>query len=94
MEIRRPTPEDAPAVRAAWARAWRAGHREVLDESALPEVQVDSSPGDVERCRERLDTCQDRILVADDDGVVGYLHTRVEETKPFVGEDEAGLKEL
>ena len=34
------------------------------------------------------------MLVADDEAVVGYAHVRVTDTKPFVGDDEAGLKEL
>lgn len=94
MEIRRPSPDDAREVRAAWARAWRAGHREVVSERVLAEVPVDPSPDAVQRWRDRLDTWRDRILVADDDGVVGFIQIRLEETKPFVGDDEADLKEL
>ena len=32
--------------------------------------------------------------MADDDGAVGFIQIRLEETKPFVGDDEADLKEL
>jgi hypothetical protein len=33
MDVRRPEPDDAREVRAAWARAWRAGHHEVVSET-------------------------------------------------------------
>ncbi|PSP44207.1 GNAT family N-acetyltransferase [Halobacteriales archaeon QH_10_70_21] len=94
MEIRRPTVADAREVRAAWARAWRAGHGDLVSEDALAAVTVDPDADDLERWRERIERWRDRMLVADDDGVVGYAQFRRTETKPFVGDDEAGLKEL
>ena len=57
-------------------------------------MTVDPSSDAVQRWRDRLDTWRDRILVADDDGVVGFIQIRLEETKPFVGDDETDLKEL
>jgi ribosomal protein S18 acetylase RimI-like enzyme len=95
MEIRRPVPEDAREMRDAWARAWRAGHEAVLSAAALEAVDFEPTDEDLQRWRERIETRRDRHLVADDDGrVVGYAAVRWAETKPFVGEDEAGLKEL
>lgn len=94
MEIRRPEVADAREVRAAWARAWRAGHGDVVSEDALAAVTVDPDADDLERWRERIERWRNRMLVADDDGVVGYAQFRWTETKPFVGDDEAGLKEL
>jgi ribosomal protein S18 acetylase RimI-like enzyme len=94
MEIRRPTIADAREVRAARARAWRAGHGDLVSEDALAAVTVDPDADDLERWRERIERWRDRMLVADDDGVVGYAQFRRTETKPFVGDDEAGLKEL
>jgi ribosomal protein S18 acetylase RimI-like enzyme len=94
MEIRPPETDDAREMRDAWARAWRAGYRGVLSDDALGAVDPEPDEGDVQRWRERVETWRDRMLVADDEAVVGYAHVRVTDTKPFVGDDEAGLKEL
>ena len=94
MEIRRPVPEDAREMRDAWARAWRTGHESVLSAKAFSAVAVAPSEEDLERWRDRIETRRDRFLVADDGRVVGYVAVRWAETKPFVGDDEAGLKEL
>jgi len=94
MEVRHPEPDDAAAVRAAWARAWRAGHGDVVSDAVLAQVPVEPGDGDVKRWRERLAEWRDRTLVAADDGAVGFVQVRLEETKPFVGDGEAGLKEL
>lgn len=72
MEIRRPTIADAREVRAARARAWRAGHGDLVSEDALAAVTVDPDADDLERWRERIERWRDRMLVVDDDGVVGY----------------------
>ena len=81
-------------MRDAWVRAWRAGHKAVLSAEALSAVTVDPSDEDLHRWRDRIETRRDRYLVADDGRVVGYVAVRWAETKPFVGDDEAGLKEL
>jgi len=95
MEVRLPEPSDAREVCTAWARAWRAGHRDVLSADALAAVPADPDEEQVDRWRERLGAWRERTLVADTaDGVVGFIQVRTEETKPFVGESEAGLKEL
>ena len=94
MEIRRPVPEDAREMRDAWARAWRTGNESVLSAKAFSAVAVAPSEEDLERWRDRIETRRDRFLVADDGRVVGYVAVRWAETKPFVGDDEAGLKEL
>lgn len=95
MEIRRPEPSDAAAVCEAWTQAWRAGHGDVVSADALAAVPADIDGADLDRWRERLSEWRDRMLVADtDDGVVGYIQVRRDATKPFVGDDEAGLKEL
>ena len=94
MEVRPPVVDDAREMRDAWARAWRAGHGDVLSEDALAAVAIKADEEDVARWRERIETWRDRMLVADDGRLVGYVHVRVTDTKPFVGDDEAGLKEL
>ena len=94
MEIRRPVLEDAREMRDAWARAWRAGHESALSAEALEAVDLEPTDEDLQRWRDRIETRRDRCLVADDDGVVGYAAVRWAETKPFVADDEAGLKEL
>ena len=81
-------------MRDAWVRAWRAGHESALSAEALEAVDLEPTDKDLQRWRDRIETQQDRHLVADDDGVVGYAAVRWAETKPFVGDDEAGLKEL
>jgi len=94
MEVRPPVVDDAREMRDAWARAWRAGHDDVLSDDALAAVALEPDEEDVARWRERIETWRDRMLVADDGEIVGYAHVRVTDTKPFVGDDEAGLKEL
>ena len=94
MDIRRPVPEDAREMWDAWARAWRAGHEAVLSAEALGTVDLEPTDEDLQRWRDRIETRRDRCLVADDGRVVGYVVVRWAETKPFVGDDEAGLKEL
>ena len=58
-------------MRDAWARAWRAGHESVLSAAALEAVDLEPTDEDLGRWRDRIETQQDRCLVADDDGVVG-----------------------
>lgn len=95
MQVRPPEPSDADEVCTAWARGWRAGHGSVVSAETLSAVPTDPGQDQVDDWRERLEKWRDRTLVADtDEGVVGYIQVRIEEAKPFVGENEAGLKEL
>ena len=94
MEVRPPVVDDAREMRDAWARAWRAGHDDVLSDGTLAAVALEPDEEDIARWRGRIETWRDRMLVADDGEIVGYVHVRVTDTKPFVGDDEAGLKEL
>lgn len=91
--------EDEADVRDATrvnVQAWRAAYDGVLSDPVLEDRDPDPSD---ERVREIYGAWrEDRegILVADEAGTVrGYAYFRWSEgTKPFVGDDEAGLKEL
>ncbi|QLD88567.1 GNAT family N-acetyltransferase [Natronomonas salina] len=97
MEIRRL--EDADDVRAVArvnASAWRAAYDGVVDDEVL--AGLDFEPPS-EQIAERLDAWRGEpgvFLVAESDGtVVGYADFRWgEQTKAFVGDDDAGLKAI
>ncbi|QLK27394.1 GNAT family N-acetyltransferase [Natrinema zhouii] len=97
MEIRRFEGEaDARAVARVNALAWREAYDDLLPDELL--ANRDPDPPD-ERVREFADRLRDDrsgVFVATADGAVrGYCYVRWgEETKSFVGETEAGLKEL
>lgn len=75
--------------------AWRAAYDGILPDAVL--AGRDPDP-DEERVRETYEAWRedrDGILVAEEETVHGYAYFRWGEgTKPFVGSDEAGLKEL
>ena len=99
MEVRRPTDEtDVEGLIRAHGLAWRAAYDGILPEAVLDETTVDPTPEDVRGRTDRLDD-GDRgaVFVAVDDGVVcGFVDVRwgEENTKPFVGADEAGVKAI
>ncbi|GAA0543763.1 GNAT family N-acetyltransferase [Halorubrum ejinorense] len=99
MEVRRPTDEtDIEESIRVHGLAWRAAYDEILPEAVLDETTVDPTPEDVRSWTDRLDD-GDRgvVFVAVDDGVVcGFVDVRwgAENTKPFVGADEAGVKAI
>lgn len=91
--------EDEADVREANrvnALAWRAAYDGVLPEEVLEGRDPDPADERVRELYEQWREDRDGILVAEEDGTVrGYAYFRWGEgTKPFVGDDEAGLKEL
>lgn len=98
MEIRHPEAvADARALVRINALAWREAYDGILPDEALARMETDPSDDRVRRAFERLRDDRDGILVAEDhDGIVrGYSHFRWgEDTKVFVGGNEAGLEEI
>jgi len=76
--------------------AWREAYDGILPESVLEERSVDLPPGDAAAQYDRLRSQPGCFLVAVDDDVIrGYLFLRWgHDSKQFVDEDEAGLKEI
>jgi ribosomal protein S18 acetylase RimI-like enzyme len=76
--------------------AWRAAYEDLLPEQILAEIPVDPSEEAVTNWTERVRADRERFLVAQIDGAVrGYAYFQWgSETKSFVGEHEAGLKEI
>ena len=96
MEVRRFAGRtDVPGIVRAHGRAWRAAYDGLLSAAALEDVvAVEPTEADVERWLEELRK-SDAVLVAAGDRVVGFADFRwSERTKPFVGDDEAGLKAI
>ncbi|ADD07680.1 GNAT family acetyltransferase (plasmid) [Natrialba magadii ATCC 43099] len=89
-------PDDIAGVVRTHGLAWREAYTGVLPENVLEQVPTNPNPDVVERWYERVKTDRDRFLVAVDDGFVrGYAYFRWgHKTKEFVGEAEAGLKEI
>ena len=99
MEIRPPeTDADIAELIRAHGRSWREAYDGILSASALDETTVEPTADDVDRWAERLDADDRRaVLVAAVDGAVrGFVDVRwgEENTKPFVGPDEAGVKAI
>ena len=98
MEIRRPTDEtDIEELIRVHGLAWRAAYDDILPESVLDEVTVEPTRGEVREWADRFDGEDGAVFVAVDGGVVcGFVDVRWgdENTKPFVGTDEAGVKAI
>ncbi len=98
MEIRRI--EDRTDVRELLrvnVLAWRAAYDGLVPEDVLAAMDPEPDEERVDGAYEGLQADREGVFVADDDGVVGYAYARwapAMETKSFVGEAEAGLKEL
>lgn len=87
--------DDVQEFARAHGLAWRAAYDDVLPESVISEVPVEIAGERLSEWYDRYAPDSDRVLVAEVDGVVrGYAYFRWEETKPFVGPGEAGLKEI
>jgi len=92
--------EDADDIRATMRvdnMAWREAYRGILPDEVLANVDGEPPDEQVQEVFEQRRDDRDRILVAEneDGSVCGYVYLRWgEETKPFVGEAEAGLKEI
>lgn len=97
VEVRRL--EDVADVREATrvnVLAWRAAYGDILPGEVLAGRDPDPSEERVRETFEAWREDRDGILLADEDGAVrGYAYFRWgADTKAFVGEGEAGLKEL
>lgn len=90
-------PEDVRGLIRVHGRAWREAYRDILPESVLAQVVVHPMDEQVRERYEDLREDRDGVLLAVDEAGTarGYAYFRWgEETKPFVGPDEAGLKEI
>lgn len=95
MDVRRPTVDDAAALASVHAAAWRSAYRGILPDDVLDDMPTDPPDDWIGGWRDRVETPHNRMLVATADGeVVGYANVRLEETKPFVDDGEAELKEI
>lgn len=99
MEIRPPeTDEDLRELIRAHGRSWRAAYDDALPESVLDAMTVDPTSEEVQGWADRLDDGDDSAhFVALVDGTVrGFVDVRwgANNTKSFVGPDEAGVKAI
>jgi len=87
---------DVRGVIRVGALAWREAYDDVLSAAALDRVRPDPPAEVVRKRSETLRGERGETLVAEVDGAVrGYAFFRWGDgTKDFVGDDEAGLKEL
>ena len=97
MEIR--PLEDTADVREVVrvnARAWQEAFDDVVPDEVLEGLDPELTDSEAEGALVARQGEREAFLVAEEDGtVVGYAYLRWgEETKEFVGPDEAGLKEL
>jgi GNAT superfamily N-acetyltransferase len=75
--------------------AWRVAYEGLLPADILDAVTVEATPGDIDRWLERLSVADGVALgVAVEGTVRGYTFLRWAETKSFVRDDEAELREL
>lgn len=90
--------EDAREVLRVHANAWRAAYSDLLSEDIMQDVVGEPSDERAQTAFDHLQDHTDRFLVAEDDEdtIQGYAYFRWggDETKPFVGGDEAYLKEI
>lgn len=76
--------------------AWRGAYQDILPDEVINGIPVEPSEDFVEDRFENLGRVDEMFLVAVDDEVIrGYIYVLwSERTKDFVGDDEAGLKEI
>lgn len=99
MEIRRLDVEGTADVRAITrinALAWREAYADLLPDDVIAQLGADPSDEQLREMADRLEHELDGIHLAESDGAArGYSYVRWgEETKDFVGENGAGLKEI
>lgn len=95
MDVREPTVDDAADLARVHAAAWRSAYRGILPDDLLDDVPTDPPDERIAGWRDRIETPHNRMLVATADGeVVGYANVRIEETKSFVDDGAAELKEI
>ncbi|MFB6271037.1 MAG: N-acetyltransferase family protein [Halobacterium sp.] len=91
------SPTDLQGVNRVNVRAWREAYDGILPDALLDgrsvEIPREDATGQFDRIRERIGC----FLVAEDGNgeIRGYVYVRWgDDTKGFVGEDAAGLKEI
>jgi GNAT superfamily N-acetyltransferase len=99
MDVRRFEREgtaDARAINRLKASAWREAYDDLLPEAVFDEFKTSPTETQLRQLAAHLRDDWDGIFLAELDGTIrGYCYVRWGgETKPFVGDDEAGLKEL
>lgn len=87
--------EDVREMTEAHGEAWRAAYEGIVPDEILAGMTVDPDEGELDRRYEHY-AGHEGVLVAEVEGLVrGYAFVRWgEDTKAFVGPDEAGLKEI
>lgn len=98
MEIRPPVcDEELRGAICAHGLAWREAYEGIVPGELLAAMTVDASAEDVREWTDRIDEDRGQFFVAikEETGhVLGYAYVRWSETKAFVEEGEAGLKEI
>lgn len=104
MKIRRPRDDaDVSGIIRVRGLGWREAYGHVLPDSVLRAQTVDPTAADVERWADGLGGERAEVFVAvvgvdeaGDEAVGGFVDMRWdnENTKPFVGADEAGLRAI
>lgn len=97
MEIRQlEGREELADVIRAHGLAWREAYRGVLPDHVVDQIPVEPTDQAIADWYERIRDDRDRFLVAvSGDAIRGYIYLRWgDETKDFVGANEAGLKEI
>lgn len=98
MEIRRPRGDvDVAGIIEAHGLAWREAYDGILPGAVLEAKTVDPTGEEVRSWSERLSQERGAVFVAVDRGTVwGFVDVRwgSENTKPFVGANEAGVKAI
>ena len=98
MEIRPPeTDAEIRRLIRTHGLSWREAYDDVLPDSVLDAMTVDPTPEEVEGWADRLGSDDGAVFVAVVDGTVrGFVDVRwgAENTKPFVGSDEADVKAI
>ena len=98
MDIRPPeTDTDVKELIRAHGLSWREAYDDILPEAVLTEMTVEPTPDDVERLSNEFGSDDAAVFIAVGGGTVrGFIDLRFgeENTKSFVGPDEAGLKAI
>lgn len=90
--------EDVRGLIRAHGLAWREAYDDLLPAAVLESIPVDPDEAEIGEWQAGLSQNQEGVLVAvDEEGaILGFIELRWgdSETKPFVGDDEAGLKAI
>jgi ribosomal protein S18 acetylase RimI-like enzyme len=97
MEIRPPkTDGEIRGLIRTHGLSWRAAYDDILPDAVLDEMTVEPTSEDVTEWADGLDREAATVFVAVDEVVCGFVDVRwgEENTKPFVGSDEAGVRAI